>query len=514
VCIWSSIFFYTDLDQIYDFTQIQMTASHISSFSSENLYWLTQLDGGLTRVKKEINSDETSIVTSGIQINSPLRNYNFYMTYTADKLLIVGGGREANRKNLPGTFMIYEDGKWTNFNDKAIAKAAGIENCMDFLSVAVDPRDPKHYFVASWGEGVYEFNDTTFVHRYTYNNGTTLESANPTYHPDEYVRVDGLAFDKKNNLYMVNAEAQNPISVYTADKKWYSFYCPDIVRPVPNRLIITRNNQKWVNIFRSDKLGIFVLDDNGTIDDTSDDRQYYSNRFVDQQGTYTQSSLFLCLAEDLNGTVWVGTDNGPISFSSAAQVGEGRCNRIISTDQYGDGYYLMEGQKVKTIAIDGGNRKWMGTETGGVYVVDNTGENLVVENFTTRNSQLISDNIESIAINNKTGEVFIGTNKGLMSYMSDAIEGSPNYSEVYAYPNPVKPVDNNHVIITGLVSNSSVKITDIAGNLINRGTSLGGQYTWNCTDIRGSIVKAGIYLVFAATPAGDQGVVTKIMVIK
>jgi hypothetical protein len=222
----------------------------------------------------------------------------------------------------------------------------------------------------------------------------------------------------------------------------------------------------------------------------------------------------LCLAEDLNGTVWAGTDNGPISFSSAAQMGEGRCNRIISTDQYGLGYYLMEGQRVKTIAVDGGNRKWMGTEGGGVYIVDNSGENLIVENFTTANSQLISDNIISIAINNKTGEVFIGTDRGLVSYMSDAIEGLPNYSKVYAYPNPVKPANNSHVIITGLMTDSNVKITDIAGNLVNQGTSLGGQYTWNCTNLTGSIVKSGIYLVFAATPSGDQGVVTKIMVIK
>jgi hypothetical protein len=146
--------------------------------------------------------------------------------------------------------------------------------------------------------------------------------------------------------------------------------------------------------------------------------------------------------------------------------------------------------------------------------VDNSGETLTVENFNKSNSSLISDNVTSIAINNQTGEVFIGTDIGLVSYQGDAIEGKPDYSNVYAFPNPVYPMRNNQVIITGLMQNSTVKITDMAGNLIKEATSMGGQYTWNCTNVRGEVVKAGIYLVFAATPDGSQGVVTKIMVIK
>jgi hypothetical protein len=312
---------------------------------------------------------------------------------------------------------------------------------------------------------------------------------------------------------MINNYSQNGLCLLDKDSVWHAFFYEPLARADLNQILITRNNQKWINKYRV-SIGIFVLDDNNTIDDVSDDKFYHSSKFVDQQGTDIKASTYSCFAEDLNGIVWVGTDNGPISFSSAEQVGEGVCNRIISTDQYGYGYYLLEGQKITTIAVDGSNRKWIGTTVGGVFVVDNSGETVNVENFNTSNSYLISDNITSIAINNETGEVFIGTDRGLVSYMSDAIRGLPDYSNVYAYPNPVKPANNNQVVITGLMSNSTIKITDLAGNLIKQGTSMGGQYTWNCTNLSGSIVKAGIYLVFAALPDGSQGVVTKIMVIK
>jgi hypothetical protein len=409
--------------------------------------------------------------------------------------------------------MIYENEKWTNFDNKAIAEKTGLGFCNDFMSVAVDPRDSRHYFVASWGEGVYEFQDTTFVQLYSFDN-SCLQSALPgSAWEKHFVRVDGLAFDKNNNLYMVNAGATNGLVVLDKNNRWISFLYPPLSNVVPNRLLITRNNQKWVNNFRG-SIGIFVLDDNNTLDNINDDTYYHSSQFVDQKGTDISATTYSCLAEDLDGTVWVGTDNGPISFTSAEQVGRGVCNRIILSDQYEEGYYPMKGQRITAIAVDGGNRKWIGTSEGGIFVMDSSGETIQIENFNKSNSPLISDNITSIAINNQTGEVFIGTDLGLVSYQGDAIEGKPDYSDVYAFPNPVYPARNSQVIITGLMQNSTVKITDVAGNLIHEAVSKGGQYNWNCTNRRGETVKAGIYLVFAATPGGSQGVVTKIMVMK
>jgi hypothetical protein len=510
ICGSNSISFYTDFN---DPVKIDKTAISISSYNSSQTYWIVQPEKGLTEIKKDGNTGD--IIPPP---NSPLRNYNFFMTYTAGKLLVVGG--QLNVPTLAGTFMIYENGKWINFDNQAIAKESGLVYngspwCRSFTSVTVDPRDSKHYFVGSFWGGIYEFQDTIFVkHHSDKNTNNALQTVLPNEpYPGVYVRTGGVAYDRNNNLYTVNTEVQNGLSVLTNDNRWKSFYYPEISNGWMHKLLITRDNRKWIAKYTGN-IGIFVLDDNNTVDNTSDDICYYSASFVDQQGEDIKAATYSCLAEDLNGIVWVGTDNGPVSFSSVEQVGRGECNRIISTDKYNAGYRPLEGEKITAIAVDGGNRKWMGTDGNGVFVVDNSGETLQVEHFNTGNSKIISDKITSIAINNQTGEVFIGTNKGIVSYMSEAIDGLPDYSEVYAFPNPVKPASHSQVVITGLMANSTVKITDIAGNLINQGVSLGGRYSWNCTNRSGAIVKAGIYPVFATLPDGSQGTVTKIMVLK
>ena len=176
-------------------------------------------------------------------------------------------------------------------------------------------------------------------------------------------------------------------------------------------------------------------------------------------------------------------------------------------------HYLLDGVNISTIAIDGANRKWIGTNGSGVFIVSPTGDE-VIENFTMDNSPLLSNNITKIVINDKNGEVFIGTDKGLISYTNLATEGNVDYSNVYAYPNPVKPDFIGDVVITGLIKDSNVKITDLAGNTFHQGTSVGGQFSWNCRNQSGERVKTGVYLVMATIADGSQGVVSKIVVIK
>jgi hypothetical protein len=527
LCLYNVIYFYTDFDKRE--TTAEITAASITSYNSKDTYWIARpmvswddlSQTGLLSIRKETGSNGHSVLKSAIKVDSPLRNHCFALTYTADKLLVTGGSVNTG---ISGTFMIYENGKWTNFDDRAIAKKTGLNYdgapwCRDFISAVVDPRDSHHYFVGSFVEGVYEFQDTTFIKLHTYTNTDgALQTILPNNrYPQFYVRAAGLAYDRNSNLYVVSTEIQNVLSVLTNDNKWKSFYYSDMVEAWAYQILITRKNLKWITKYRGSSvstIGIWVLDDNNTIDDPTDDTAYFSRTFKDQQERVINAQTYSCIAEDLDGTIWVGTDVGPITFTSPSQVAAGICNRIVSTDQQNEGFYIMENRFVTAIAVDGGNRKWIGTKGDGIFIVDNSGGTWTTKNFNTRNSNLISDNITAIAINNKTGEVFIGTDKGLVSYMGDAIEGASDYSKVYAYPNPVKPGSNNLVTVTGLVSNSTIKITDVAGNLINQGISIGGQYTWNCTNFSGAIVKAGIYLVFATLPDGSRGVATKIMVIK
>jgi len=504
-----TIMFYSDFNT---FTEIAMSAYAIDCLHENGNYWVALGNNGLSGFKKQPATTQYEIAVSGIKVNSPLSNSDFFMRFSNDKLLIVGGGRGINRSTLPGALMVYKDNKWYNFDNTLISSQTG-RPCLDFMSVAVDPTNPEHYFVASWGEGLYEFLDNEFVKLYDYDN-SSLQTAVPD--NNYYIRVDGLTFDKNNNLYMVNGGVQNGLSIRYADGTWKNFYYPALSSSDPNKIVIAKNNLKWFNMWRGTKAGIMVLDDNGTIDDSSDDNVAYTTRFVDQNGYDISATGFLDIVEDKNGVIWVGTDNGPIRLYSMQQVAEGVCNRPVSIDEYGSAFRLMEGLKVNVIAVDAANRKWLGTDNAGLFMVDDqsTPGMMLVENYTTENSLLISDKINSLAINDKTGEIFIGCENGLCSYQMEATVGSEDYSEVYAFPNPVRPSRDNQVVISGLMSDSNIKITDIAGNLIKESKSIGGQFIWNLTNLSGNIVKAGIYLVFASTSEGNMGVVTKIMVIK
>jgi hypothetical protein len=503
------VLFYSDFDQVQ---RLSLDVMSLDCRNSTNRYWVGLADdGGLAAIDKRDNATGYEVVVEGIKVNSPKRNLTFYMTFAAGKLLIAGGGRSADRSNIEGTLMVYENGHWTNFDEKKIAQDAAIPACKDFMSVAVDPQNANRYFVGSWGEGLYEFVDNQFVKRYNHlNTNNKIQSPNP--HTDDYSRIDGLVFDRNNNLFMVNGDVTNGMVEFSANGQWENYYIEPVAKsPYPNRILIDRNNYKWLNIWRAksgESGGIIVLDENN--------REIASAvNFIDQQERNLSAIGYLCMAEEAGGTIWVGTDNGPILFSSPEQVKNGQCYRIVSEDQYGEAFYLLENEKINVIVIDGGNRKWLGSETSGVFLVDQSNGETRVENFNTSNSPILSNRINSLAISDETGEVFIGTDKGLCSYMSHVTPGKPDYSSgVHAFPNPVRPATDTQVSITGLMQNSTVKITDMAGNLINQGRSAGSLYTWNLTNRSGEIVKAGIYLVFAASSDGSQGVVTKIMVIK
>ena len=167
---------------------------------------------------------------------------------------------------------------------------------------------------------------------------------------------------------------------------------------------------------------------------------------------------------------------------------------------------------INAIAIDGANRKWIATQTSGVYLISSDNQE-TLEHFTLDNSPLPSNNVISLAIDSHNGTVYIGTERGLMAYGGVSTQGSESFSNVYAYPNPVRPGYEGSVVITGLQTNSRVKITDLKGNLINEGRSLGGQYSWNLQNGRGRRVDSGIYLLFGSSEDGSEGVATKIMVV-
>ena len=187
--------------------------------------------------------------------------------------------------------------------------------------------------------------------------------------------------------------------------------------------------------------------------------------------------------------------------------------KIARNDGTGLADYFMSGVYIKDIEVDGANRKWIGTNSNGIYLVSADGLE-TIHHFTTENSPLPSDCIESIAINDVTGGVFIGTDKGIASYRSDAIDAADKLvkGNVYAYPNPVRADYSGNISVVGLTSGCNVKIVDAAGYLVNEGISNGGMYSWNGRNARGENVASGVYHVLTYDSDGREGVATKILI--
>ena len=186
---------------------------------------------------------------------------------------------------------------------------------------------------------------------------------------------------------------------------------------------------------------------------------------------------------------------------------------IFSTDNCLAASFKSTGtEKVTAIAIDGGNRKWVGTAKAGVFLFADDGLE-TIHHFTTDNSPLLSNNILEIEIDGKTGTVYFGTENGLISYKSTAIDGKDNYGDVYVYPNPVREDYQGEIVVTGLVGNVNVKITDINGNIVYETTAMGGQAIWDGRTFSGDRVHTGVYLIFCSNEDGSLTHITKLLVI-
>ena len=486
----------------------------VSALKNDANFWIAGGESGLLGIRRKGENQFEPFVT-GLNIEGPKRNLTAFLTMHGQKLVIAGGGFSTDRFNNPATLMTYENDVWTNFDESQIVSKIGY-GTRDYTSVAVNPDDENHYFVSSFGEGIIEIQDNTFVRLYNHTNSPLQSTLPNSPSADRYVRVAGVCFDKDRNLWATNCEVRNVIVVRKPDGTWTSLYYPGISNAsVVDKILITSKGYKWVNVPHNSGTtgGILVFDDNGTPDNNTDDKSYYYTSLRTSGTNQIHGSKFYCIVEDLEGKIWIGSNSGPIICQSPNNAIDNLIfTHVIREDDNRVPYYFLDGEQINAIAVDGGNRKWIGTAGSGIFLVSPEGDQTILH-FDMNNSPLYSNTILSIAIDNITGEVYIGTDKGLIAYRGDATEPSPSYSDVYAYPNPVRPEIDDRVVVTGLMSNSNVKITDLSGNLIYQGVSAGGQFVWNCRNHSGSRVATGVYLVLSSTPEARESVVTKIAVV-
>jgi ligand-binding sensor domain-containing protein len=215
------------------------------------------------------------------------------------------------------------------------------------------------------------------------------------------------------------------------------------------------------------------------------------------------------IAEDKDGSIWVGTDNG-IAIFQCNTINEACDAYLPIVQSNGFNGYLFQRETIHSISIDGANRKWIGTNNGAWLISKDGAE--VLQHFTTENSPLPDNTVLSIGIEPTDGDVFFFTKNEIISYKGEATEPALTQSAIKIFPNPVAPNYNGPIVIKNLVNNALVKITDINGQLMMQTRALGGQAVWNGMDQYQRKVASGIYLIFARDDMGNEKAVGKILI--
>ena len=463
----------------------------------EEKIWIADSVNGL--LKFSSNEFEARLVPEG-----PVRNEIYSLEFQEEKLYQCHGGHAnfgINALINDGVSVKNKYDEWVNFDRYDLG------NCRDILEVAVYKGSE---FYASWYHGISEMKEGTHVTKYGFaNTGGALDT---TYYSNNRIRISDIKFDDNGNMWALSSEVNHPLAVKTRQGDWYSFSIGlNQVDLFLDDLLIDDYNQKWGVLARGN--GLFVYNDNNTISDLSDDEYKKINTSVGSGNLPSMQTY--CVEKDFNGEVWVGTDKGVAVFYNPEAVFTGfnfDSEQILITE--GDyGQYLLSEERVKCIYIDGANRKWIGTEKSGVFLLSENGQEEILH-FTEENSPLLSNNIVDITMNNESGEVFIGTSKGLISYRSDATKGVTTQSSTEVFPNPVHENYYGPIAIRGLVNNAFVKITDIAGDIVYQTTANGGQAIWNGLNKNNEKASTGVYLVFSTDELGNETMVSKILLIK
>ncbi len=468
------------------------------SLKGENDIWISDKTIGLMHFTESNRTDYSSSLPNG-----PKYNESYSLKIQDNKVFLTRGSITSNYGNtyLTGNYSVFYDENWASYTN---------ENIRDVIKIAVDPENSEQVYIGTWGYGMFGYTEGELTESFVATN-SDKHTLQPQTTGGENIRIGGLTYDDDNNLWITNSGVENPISVLKSEGNWKQMEYTDENKSIYGDIISTSIDQKWV--LRRNGDGLFVFDIGDDIDNEDDDLTKVLS-IVDEDGKY-YNTVF-SIAEDLNGDIWIGSNEGPVVYYSPQLVFDEDilASRIYIPRTDGSGYAdpLLEHETISAIAIDGANRKWLGTLSSGVFLMSEDGTEEIL-NFNVDNSPLISNQINDIKIHPETGEVFISTNKGLLSYMGQATEGNEYFKDVYVYPNPIRPDYTGDITITGLVADVNVKITDISGNIVFETTSLGGQAIWDGSNYNGERVHTGVYLVFCTNDDGSKTHVTKLLFI-
>lgn len=390
-------------------------------------------------------------------------------------------------------FSVFADEQWKSYTDQNITAFQPIR---DIVSATLDAASQTQY-LASYFNGLIEFRADESVKIFNQNNSTLQTTIGDA----ASIRVNGVILDNDGNLWVSQYSVNKPLSEKKPDNTWVSYGFPDVisdpVAPVTG-LTIDFSNNKWLSVRNA---GVVVFDG-------SKSKKF---GFTSADGGIPGSNVN-CMKVDLDGAVWLGTNAGVAVFYDPSNIFSAVKAEIPNVVENGFLKPLLGTENINCIAVDGANRKWIGTDHGvWLFSADGTKQ---IQYFNISNSPLLDDKVMSIAVDPNSGEVFFGTALGIISYKGDATAVAQKMGKITVYPNPVRPGFHGTIGIKGLSANARVKITDINGNLVYQTVSNGGEATWDGKNFSGVEASSGVYLVLIVNPDGTDTAVSKILVVR
>ena len=450
-------------------------------------YWTGSNINSLVKVHTDGNYEV-------IQFNGPYSDRAFSLNASGNIIWVAAGGYTSTWGPTWSHigFSRYDGDNWSQFNQK---KYHAWDTITDITWVKSDPVNSNIFYAASYSKGlvVFEGNDIKTVYS-QYNSSLGKHY----FYFTDYTFVTGFDFDSNNNMWIANAGAEKMLSVWRRDGTWQAY---NIGNNDIGRIMVDDNDIKWIAL-RGGEITLFSGNTRKTV-----------NKGANTGALPGDAN---CFVTDNKGTVWVGTTDGVGLFYDSKKIFNNNnyaCSRILipRNDGSGQADYLLSGQSVISIAVDGANNLWFGTNDGVIHT-SNDGQT-TYHHFTMENSPLLSNTVTDIAIDDD-GNVYFATDKGIISYKGTATTGGETNSNVIVYPNPVRPENSDLVGIKGLVTDALVKITTTSGAFVTHLQAEGGQAIWDCTDINGSKVQPGIYLIFVSDETGKETYATKVLIMK
>ena len=464
---------------------------------ADNSIWVAAPKQGL---KKRDGQNTVPVTPAG-----PSSSYAFDILAHNKSLYIAHGGYNGSSfafGSLDG-FSNLQDGKWTLYKN---LKYPPINGIADISSLEIDEFTGTLY-AGSYLNGLFLLNsDSSYS---TVNQGSLFDGS--IAYGDGYHQVLDMDMDKEGNLWVSLIYARHQLYVKTREGNWYKYAMPGI-KNNGGPIVVDDSGLVWMATSFGN--GLAVYDTKNTLSDSTDDVGY--TFFKGENSGNLPSNWVFCIAKDKKNEIWAGTDNGIAVFKKCVDtaINPAYCNAeipMVHFDQYSGP--LFGGENVRAIAVDGANRKWIGTQVSGLWLLSEDGQE-VIHHFTADNSPLPSDFIRTISIDDVTGDVYVGTDMGVVSYRGTATEGTPTNEQILVYPNPVPAGYSGTIAIRGVVNNADVRITDIAGHLVYRAKALGGQMVWDGKDYTGHRPQSGVYLFFVSDNDGRQTHTGKIVFVQ